>query len=70
MAVKAPQLGLSELLIQLALQEAGWEGRIVAYALPTGHLRDGFVNRRVNRLLRDVPAYRNRVREVDLEELA
>lgn len=68
-AVKAPQLGLSELLIQLALQEAGWEGRIVAYALPTGHLRDGFVNRRVNRLLRDVPAYRNRVREVDLEAL-
>lgn len=68
-AVKAPQLGLSELLIQLALQEAGWEGRIVAYALPTGDLRNGFVGRRVNRLLRDVPAYRHRVPGADLEDL-
>lgn len=68
-AVKAPQLGLSELLIQLALQEAGWEGRIVAYALPTGDLRNGFVGRRVNRLLRDVAAYRQRVPGVDLEDL-
>lgn len=68
-AVKAPQLGLSELLIQLALQEAGWEGRIVAYALPTGELRNGFVGRRINRLLRDVPAYRSRVPGADLEDM-
>jgi hypothetical protein len=68
-AVKAPQLGLTELLLQLAFQEAGWEGRIVGYALPTGDLRNGFVGRRVNKLLREVPTYRARLPGADLDDL-
>lgn len=40
---KAVQTGVSELCIQLALERAGWGGRIVAYVLPTYSIRDRFV---------------------------
>lgn len=56
--VKAPQTGVSELLIQLALYEAGDLGRIVGYVLPVHTIRDRFVARRINPLLREVRAYR------------
>jgi phage terminase large subunit GpA-like protein len=62
------QLGISELLIQLALYEAGWQGRIVAYVLPTQDLRNRFVGNRIDPLLRDVPAYRARLPSRQLEQ--
>lgn len=68
-AVKAPQLGLTELFLQLALWEAGWRGRIIGYVLPTDRLRDRLVGTRVNPLLREVPAYRARLPGADLEDL-
>ena len=57
---KAVQTGMSELSVQIALQKAGWQGRIVAYVLPTYSIRDRFVKQRVDPLLRFVPAYRER----------
>ena len=48
---KAVQTGLSELFICLALYHAGWEGKIVAYILPTFAVRDRFVSQRINRVL-------------------
>ena len=48
---KAVQTGLSELFICLALYHAGWEGKIVAYILPTFGVRDRFVSQRINRVL-------------------
>ena len=57
---KAVQTGVSELCIQLALERAGWAGRIVAYVLPTYSIRDRFVQKRVDPLLQQVAAYRDR----------
>jgi hypothetical protein len=57
---KAVQTGVSELCIQLALERAGWAGRIVAYVLPTYSIRDRFVQKRVDPLLQQVKAYRHR----------
>lgn len=60
-ARKAVQTGFSELLIQLALERAGWGGRAVAYLLPTFQLRNRFVQTRVDPVLLRVPAYRERL---------
>lgn len=57
---KAVQTGWSEWCIQFALERAGWHGRIVAYVLPTYPVRDRFVQQRIDPLLLDVPAYRER----------
>lgn len=65
-AMKAVQVGWSELLVQLALERAGWAGRIVAYVLPTFQLRDRFVQRRVHPVLQSVPAYRSLLPNDDL----
>lgn len=67
--VKAPQLGLTEFFIQLALHETGWRGRIVGYVLPTMDVRNRFVANRINSVLRDVPAYRERLPGADREDL-
>lgn len=67
--VKAPQTGVSELLIQMALYEAGEQGRIVGYVLPIHSIRDRFVARRINPLLRDIPAYRRRLPGVEQDAL-
>ncbi len=55
---KAVQTGVSELIIQMHLEAAGWRNRIAALVLPTHTLRDRFVQRRVNTLLMRVPEYR------------
>jgi len=57
---KAVQTGVSELLLLLLLERAGWAGRIAAYVLPTYSIRDRFVQQRVNPLLDVVPDYRAR----------
>jgi len=57
---KAVQTGLSELMIQLILERAGWQGRVTAYVLPTFTIRDRFVQNRINPLLNIVPDYRMR----------
>lgn len=59
--VKAVQTGFSELMIQLALERAGWRGRTVAYVLPTGAIRNRYVQSRIDPLLLKVPAYRARL---------
>lgn len=59
--VKAVQTGFSELMIQLAIERAGWQGRTVAYVLPTGEKRDLFVQSRVDPVLLKVPSYRARL---------
>ena len=64
-AMKAVQVGWSELLVQLILERAGWGGRIAAYVLPSYQLRDRFVKNRVNPLLERVPAYTDKVPEHD-----
>jgi len=56
---KAVQTGLSELFICLSLYHAGWQGRIVAYVLPTFSVRDRFVNQRINKVLTGTPSYRD-----------
>ena len=55
---KAVQTGLSELMICLSLYHAGWQGRIVAYVLPTFSVRDRFVSSRVNKVLHLTPTYK------------
>lgn len=55
---KSGQTGLTELLIQLILYEAGWLGRICAYVLPTDKKVGQMVADRIDRLLEEVPAYR------------
>lgn len=55
---KAVQTGLSELFICLALYNAGWQGRIVAYVMPTFSVRDRFVNQRINKILLSSREYR------------
>lgn len=64
-AMKAVQVGWSELLVQLILERAGWGGRISAYVLPSYQLRDRFVKNRVNPLLERVPAYVDKVPQLD-----
>ena len=59
--MKAVQTGLSEFFICQTLFEAGWQGRIVAYVLPTFSLRDGFVKSRVNKILMASKSYRERL---------
>ncbi len=58
---KAPQTGISELLIQKMLHDAGWRHRICAYVLPQYKTSERFVDERVNPLLVEVPAYAARV---------
>lgn len=60
-AMKAVQVGWSELLIQLVLERAGEAGRIAAYVLPTYQLRDRFVQRRVHPPLEQVPYYQGKL---------
>lgn len=55
---KAVQTGVSELCIQLAARKAGWDGRTCCYVLPRDRQRDRFVQKRVNPMIRRVPAYR------------
>ena len=55
---KAVQTGLSELMINLCFHHAGWNGRIVAYVLPTFGGRDRFVAQRINRILLQSAGYR------------
>lgn len=55
---KAVQTGLSELMINLCFHHAGWQGRIVAYVLPTFGGRDRFVAQRINRILLQSEGYR------------
>ena len=58
---KAPQTGISELLIQKILHDAGWKDRICAYVLPQYKTSERFVDERLNPLLVEVPAYAARV---------
>ena len=55
---KAVQTGLSELMINLCFYHAGFQGRIVAYVLPTFGGRDRFVAQRINRILLQSDGYR------------
>ena len=55
-AMKAVQVGWSELLIQLVFERAS-KGKIAAYILPTYQLRDRFVQRRIQPSLERVPYY-------------
>lgn len=57
---KAVQTGISEWMIQVMLDAAGWRGRIVAYVLPNYKVRNRFVQSRIDSLLAGVPAYRSR----------
>jgi len=59
----AVQTGKTECSIILAFERAGWEGRIVAYVLPSGAVRNRFVQSRINPLLATVPAYREKHKE-------
>ncbi len=65
-AMKAVQVGWSELLVQLVLERAGWAGRIAAYVLPTYQLRDRFVQRRIHPVLQSVPIYQSMLPNGDL----
>jgi hypothetical protein len=64
-AMKAVQVGWSELLVQLILERAGWSGRVAAYVLPSYQLRDRFVKNRVNPLLDRIDAYKRLVPPLD-----
>jgi len=57
---KAVQTGISEMLIQLMLYNAGWRDRICAYVLPQYKTSERFVDERLNPLLVEVPAYEAR----------
>ena len=56
---KGVQTGLSELFIALSLYHAGWNGKIVAYVMPTFSIRDRFVNQRINKVLMNSKEYRS-----------
>lgn len=56
----AVQTGKTECIIILALERAGWAGKIVAYVLPSGAVRNRFVQNRINPLLATVPAYKEK----------
>jgi hypothetical protein len=64
-AMKCVQVGWSEFGIQLVLERAGWAGRICGYVLPSYQLRDRFVQRRVQPLLENVPAYAAKIPQGD-----
>lgn len=65
--MKAVQTGLSEFFICQTLYEAGWQGRIVGYVLPTFSIRDRFVSSRINKILMSSKSYRSKLpRETDL----
>jgi len=53
-------------MIQLCLQRAGLDGKIVAYVLPTYQLRNRFVQNRVDPLLQQIPEYRSLLRDGNL----
>lgn len=57
---KGVQVGVSEWMLQVVLDAAGWRGRTCAYVLPSYKVRNRFVQSRVNRMLLEVPAYRDR----------
>lgn len=59
--ISGVQTGKSELFIQQMLYQTGWEGRVCAYVLPTFSVRSRFVKRRIDPLLAEVPAYRDRL---------
>lgn len=59
--MKGVQTRWTELFVQMIIQRAGWEGRTSAYILPTARLRDGFVQRRINPVLNQVPEYRSKL---------
>lgn len=59
--MSAVQTGKSELMMALGLQQAGWEGRIVAMVFPADPIRNRFVHTRVDPLLASVPEYRERL---------
>jgi hypothetical protein len=54
---KGVQTGITELLIQLMLYNAGWRNRICAYVLPQYNTSERFVDERINPLLVEVPVY-------------
>ena len=59
--MKGVQTGLSEFFILQSIYEAGWQGRIVAYVLPTFSIRDRFVSSRVNKILMASKSYREKL---------
>ena len=59
----AVQTGKTECGIILALERAGWANKIVAYVLPSGAVRNRFVQNRVNPLIATVPAYKAKHKE-------
>ena len=59
----AVQTGKTECSIILALERAGWADKIVAYVLPSGAVRNRFVQNRINPLIATVPAYRAKHKE-------
>lgn len=67
--VTVPQVGKTELNMQLMIHEAGWRGRLTAYAQPTGTARDGLVKNRLNPLLLEIQEYRRRLPARDLAAL-
>lgn len=67
---KAVQTGWSEFCIQFALERAGWQGRIVAYVMPTYTVRDRFVQTRIDPLLINVAAYRAKAPGAGLQSAA
>ena len=58
---KAPQTGITELLIQLMLYKAGWQGRICAYVLPQYKTGERFVSQRIDPVMIRVGAYAERM---------
>ncbi len=60
---KSVQCGLSELFIVCSLWEAGDQGLTCFYILPKYELRNRFVNNRIDKLIRKVPYYSEKIRE-------
>ncbi len=58
---KAVLTGISELMIQKILHDAGWKNRICAYIMPQYATSERFVSERIDPLLLSVPAYAARV---------
>ena len=55
---KSAQTGITELIIQLMMYEAGWLGRVCAYVLPTDKKVGQMVAQRIDKLLQEVQTYR------------
>ncbi len=68
--MSATQTGKTELMIILALYEAGWIGRIVALMMAQAQVRDRFVQNRIEKVLREIPEYRKRTPSVFAEQLS